>query len=290
MTSGVPATPSARSQQQVDAERGRADDEAWYCGPDRDPAGLTKCCSFRRRALCSDYGDDAYSRRRWYQAVTGTCTASGGDGATINLSPTTATTRGERHGVLHRAQASRFVKPEHRHRSEQDSACSAPTVWVAVTAFGNCRDLRRSQPAGSELQSLIEIESTIEGPPRAAFFTIGKPTGISLPAPELSGARRAAIQRAGRSGRSRTSRRGLAFGAYLIESGRVELSSGDSGRPLVLGELGPRHAARQRLAVIDSSPRSATARTDRLQPERLPSRQRHLVERLALPDSRSRTP
>jgi len=71
-------------------------------------------------------------------------------------------------------------------------------------------------------------------------------------------------------------------GAYLIESGRVELSSERFGRPLVLGELGPGMLLGE-LAVIDGSPRSATARalTDC---NLTPIEARHLVERLAAAD------
>lgn len=48
-------------------------------------------------------------------------------------------------------------------------------------------------------------------------------------------------------------------GAFLIESGRIEISTTQFGEPLILGELGPGMLLGE-MAVIDDSPRTATAR------------------------------
>ena len=48
-------------------------------------------------------------------------------------------------------------------------------------------------------------------------------------------------------------------GAFLIESGRIEISTTQMGEPRVLGELGPGMLLGE-MAVIDDSPRTATAR------------------------------
>lgn len=72
------------------------------------------------------------------------------------------------------------------------------------------------------------------------------------------------------------------LGAFLIESGRVELSSTQFGERRILGELGPGMLLGE-LAVIDDSPRTATARalTDC---HLTPIEARQLVERLAAAD------
>ena len=49
------------------------------------------------------------------------------------------------------------------------------------------------------------------------------------------------------------------LGAYLIESGRIEISTMQFGERRVLGELGPGMLLGE-MAVIDDSPRTATAR------------------------------
>ena len=71
-------------------------------------------------------------------------------------------------------------------------------------------------------------------------------------------------------------------GAYLIESGRIEIATLQQGKRRVLGELGPGMLLGE-MAVIDDSPRTATARalTDcRLTPIDAPQ----FAERLAAAD------
>jgi diguanylate cyclase len=71
-------------------------------------------------------------------------------------------------------------------------------------------------------------------------------------------------------------------GAYLIESGRIEISTTQLGEPRVLGVLGPGMLLGE-MAVLDNSPRSASARavTDCVL---LPIDRRQFAERLAAAD------
>ncbi len=71
-------------------------------------------------------------------------------------------------------------------------------------------------------------------------------------------------------------------GAFLIESGRIEITTTQLGQRLILGELGPGMLLGE-MAVIDESPRTATARaltTCRL----LPIDRNQFAERLAAAD------
>ena len=75
---------------------------------------------------------------------------------------------------------------------------------------------------------------------------------------------------------------GAPTGAFLIESGRIEISTTQFGEPRVLGELGPGMLLGE-MAVIDDSPRTATARA--LSDCRLiPIDRNQFAERLAAAD------